>query len=490
MSAGLTDDQSLTPAPILEAVERYRGTITDLESGRVTTSDQFAKARVQLIRQLKQNGLKPGDRVLLALSNGPAFVAVLTSVLACDASPLLIHAQTPPSELTRYAQRFGLRFIVTEPFEKTAFSESLHNELPFDFIETALIWGEFTVCEASGPTLTGVPLHPTSGSTGLPKIGLRPGLAAMEEARHYAETMHVDERDCIMAFPPMSHAYGFGVCTMLPLLTGADIVTWKKFNSRLLQKALKVLPISILPAVPATIDMLSFNGNEGYKNLRWLLTAGSMLMGRSATRFRQQTGVTVCPLYGTTETGGISVATAADGRDIDGRVGPPMNGVEVEIWPSEDADLEEGIGKLYVRSSSMMAGYLDESGNITKPFHDGWFETGDLGRIEPDDTIQLRGRTSEMINVSGLKVVPCEVEEVILKLPGVREVKVYAGVASDGSQFVKASVAADPPIGLKQIFDHCKHNLVYYKRPSAAAIHLLDKLPRSPAGKILSKELP
>ena len=82
-----------------------------------------------------------------------------------------------------------------------------------------------------GPELRGVPLHPTSGSTGLPKIALRPGYAAMEEARHYAETMTIDADDVVLAIPPMSHAYGYGMCVMVPLLTGASIVSMRRFST-------------------------------------------------------------------------------------------------------------------------------------------------------------------------------------------------------------------------------------------------------------------
>ena len=79
-----------------------------------------------------------------------------------------------------------------------------------------------------------------------------------------------------------------------------------------------------------------------------------------------------------------------------------------------------------------MNAYLDERGELTTAPADGWFDTGDLAQLTGDGTIHLRGRDSEVINVSGLKVVPCEVEEAIAALPGVVEVKVYAGAASLG----------------------------------------------------------
>ena len=120
--------------------------------------------------------------------------------------------------------------------------------------------------------------------------------------------------------------------------------------------------------------------------------------------------------------------------------------------------------------------------------HDGWFETGDLGRIDAQGRIQLVGREKEIINVFGMKVVPSEVEEVIATLSGVREVKVYAGTHRSGSEVVKAAVAADGAVDAAQIREHCELNLAPYKRPQV--IQLIEALPRSPLGKILRDQLP
>lgn len=490
MSGALSRD-TLSPVPILEAAERYRGKIIDLDADRVVGPDEFARAREGLVARLRAEGLAPGDRVVLALPNGPAFLAALAALLAAEASPLLVHVKTPPAELLRYARRFGSRFLASASPGEPGLEAILRGStrLPVgDFAE--LGWGAFDAPDArpGGPELRGVPLHPTSGSTGLPKIALRPGFAAMEEARHYAATMAIDEDDCVFTIPPMSHAYGYGTCVMTPLLTSADIVCTARFSIKQLYRALREFPITVLPNVPANIDLLLFGGGGDFARLRWMLAAGSVLPERSARLFRQKTGVAVCPLYGTTETGGISVATAADGRDVDGRVGPPMNGVEVQIRrAADDEQLGDDVGRLWVRSSSMMAGYLDDRGQITLPTDDGWFETGDLARLE-DGVIHLRGRGTDVINVLGLKVVPQEVEEAIAACPGVREVKVYAGTRGARSEIVKAAVAVERGVTEADIRAHCERHLVYYKRPQTIA--LVEALPRSPAGKIVASQLP
>jgi long-chain acyl-CoA synthetase len=487
----LTGSDLLSPAPILDAAQRYRGTIVDLDASCVLGPDEFAKAREALARWLAGNGLSAGDRVIVAIANGPLFIAALLAILACDASPLVVHSKTPPAELLRYARRFGARFLAGEPEDEPGRAEIETTSARVTFADVLpLDWSTLSVGDHTplGPELRGVPLHPTSGSTGLPKIALRPGHAALEEARHYAETMTINADDVVLAIPPMSHAYGYGMSVMVPLLTGASIVSMRRFSPKAVQRALLAHRLTILPMVPAMLDVMSFSGGVDMRRLRWVLAAGAILPRRSAKQFHRQTGAVATPLYGTTETGGISVATAAAGQDVDGRVGPPMAGVEVTVRLSDEPGHASDLGRLLVRSSSQMKSYLDERGELSPALSDGWFDTGDLAQIAGDGTIHLRGRGSEVINVSGLKVVPCEVEEAIATLPGVLEVKVYAGQHRSGSQMVKAAVSAERGVSASDIRAHCEEQLVYYKRPQV--VNLVDALPRNPAGKIIRDQLP
>ena len=191
---------------------------------------------------MRRPGLLAGARVVLAVANSPLFIAALTAILAVEASPLLVHSKTPPAELHRYARRFGARYLAHESAEPETLADYLSASEQITFTgRAALEWGTFDLADAEirGPRLRGIPMHPTSGSTGLPKIALRPAPAALEEAAHYAATMQVDARDTIVAIPPMSHAYGYGMCVMLPLLTGANLITTRSFSTALVKRAIQ-----------------------------------------------------------------------------------------------------------------------------------------------------------------------------------------------------------------------------------------------------------
>jgi acyl-CoA synthetase (AMP-forming)/AMP-acid ligase II len=164
-----------------------------------------------------------------------------------------------------------------------------------------------------------------------------------------------------------------------------------------------------------------------------------------------------------------------------------MQGVDVEARVPED-ETGDDLSTLYVRSSSMMAGYLGPQGLDRSQLEEDWFNTGDLARLGPDAGIHLRGRVTEVVNVGGLKVVPREVEDVIAGLPGVDEVKVYAGLSPAGSQFVKTAVVANGNLDEAAVRAHCKRQLIYYKRPSV--VHLVHSLPKTPSGKVVLDQLP
>jgi acyl-CoA synthetase (AMP-forming)/AMP-acid ligase II len=306
----------------------------------------------------------------------------------------------------------------------------------------------------------------------------------------------------------MSHAYGFGMGFMVSLLTGARLVTLRQFNPRTITRVLAEQQVSIFPAVPAMLDLVLRAAQPAAIMPRLVLAAGAPLTEATATAFREQTSTPVTPLYGTTETGGISVGVAKGVRNQlceapeapfrqlvsdtlcvlpTGCVGQAMNGVEARVAPIADAEeLAPGVGRVMIRSSSMMSGYLTPQGIDASAINDGWFETGDLGRLDERGRIVLVGREKEIINVFGMKVVPSEVEEVIAALPGVREVKVYAGTHRSGSEMVQAAVAGN--IDAAQVRGHCDVHLAPYKRPQV--VHLVEALPRSPLGKILRDRLP
>lgn len=483
----------LSPEPILAAAATYSGSLTDLDRSLVLSSAEFARGRTTLASRMKQLGLARGDRVVMAISNGPLFPATLLAVLDGGGSPILVHADTPPAELRRIALRYGARFLLADCHNPTCL-EPVSAQATLlagtGWIRLAWAWVDETDPEFQGdyPSLPSVPLHPTSGTTGQPKLAARPGPCAVAEAIHYVETIGIDANDVILNLAPMCHAYAYGLCVMVSLLTGASLVTMRRFHPSLAQQALQECGITILPAVPVMLDMMLFGaGNRLYNPARRVFTAGAPLPMKTAARFRKACGSLVRPLYGSTETGVIAIVGPDHQGDAGDCVGPPCHGVSVEVRPCDAESPSHELGRVWVRSPSMMAGYLCPGRLDPSPIIDGWFTPGDLGILDASGNVHLKGRETDVINVFGMKVIPSEVEEIIKMLPEVSEVMVYAG-RSSGSQFVKATIVVSSPIEDSAIRAHCEKHLVYYKRPEKIAF--LEALPRNAAGKIVRERLP
>src|SRR5262249_32738749 len=157
--------------------------------------------------------------------------------------------------------------------------------------------------------------------------------------------MEITADDTILCVIPMSHAYGFGTSVMLPLISGADVVSTRRFNPRLVERVIEEYPITTFPAVPAMLDLFVLSRRGTSRIPRRVLSAGAPLPERAATAFLEQTGNTICPLYGATETGGISVAVGGQVPSLGACVGPAMRAVSVAVRPVGDApELKAGVG--------------------------------------------------------------------------------------------------------------------------------------------------
>jgi acyl-CoA synthetase (AMP-forming)/AMP-acid ligase II len=487
----------LAPTPLLDLFERYSGSYHDLDRGLRLDGARLRTARDSLTAGLtcQKVGLARGDRVIFAVGNGPGFIAAFLAVLSAGGSPVLVHVDSPPAELHRMARLYDAHFALGDawtPNDLSPLSETVADLefAPDAHLTVAVLRNHGADKRPSLPSIAGMPLHPTSGTTGVPKLSARHGLAAIAEAEHYRQTMKIGADDKILCVVPMSHAYGFGIAAMMSLVSGASIVSSRRFQPHVVFRALREHAITMFPAVPAMLHLLLVASRGRIEGLpRRVLSAGAPLAEHTAREFFEKTGQTAWSLYGSTETGGICVDVDAPHDAAPGSVGPRMAPVSVQVLPLPDAsDWRPGIGRISVKSPSMMAGYLTPEGIDASAIHDGWFENGDLGFIDPGGRIHLVGRESEVVNVFGMKVIPSEVESVIRDFPGVADVKVYAGQHRSGSQIVKAAVAGSESLDLAARREHCAANLVAYKRPEI--IIPLEALPRTPTGKIIKDQLP
>jgi long-chain acyl-CoA synthetase len=226
-----------------------------------------------------------------------------------------------------------------------------------------------------------------------------------------------------------------------------------------------------------------------FSNLKFAVGGGAAVQSAVAERWREITGTELVEGYGLTEASPV-VCLNPVRRPRLGTVGLPVPSTEVAIRDDHGNDLPVGeAGEICVRGPQVMQGYWhrhDESKLVLT--EDGWLHTGDSGAFDPDGYLKILDRKKDMVNVSGFKVFPNEVEDVMAQHPGVLESAVIGVADPHTGQGVKLFVVKrDPALSEADLSKFARERLAAYKVPKV--IVFVDSLPKSNVGKIIRKDL-
>jgi long-chain acyl-CoA synthetase len=222
-----------------------------------------------------------------------------------------------------------------------------------------------------------------------------------------------------------------------------------------------------------------------------LAVAGGMSVQRAvAERWQRLMGVPLIEGYGLTEASPIVCANPLDAKAFSGNIGLPLPSTRVAIRDEAGGELPLGeTGEICVQGPQVMLGYwnmAEETAGVLSA--DGWLRTGDIGVMDADGAIRFVDRRKDVIVVSGFKVYPAEIEDVVMQHPGVREVGVVGVPDAKSGEVVKVYlVRKDPALTAEAVIAHCRANLTGYKVPKQ--VEFRDALPKSPIGKILRRAL-
>jgi long-chain acyl-CoA synthetase len=334
----------------------------------------------------------------------------------------------------------------------------------------------------------------SSGSTGKSKRVTRTQHNLLAEFEAMVATAGHTAQDRILCTVPLYHAHGFANALVVSLLSGACMVLpASEFNARATMGLLVSEGVTIYPAVPFMIKMLCdtrFTEPPDLSRLRLVFTAGAPLPEAVSARFAQIYGKTVGQLYGSTETGAISLNVLHQ-TDKPNSVGRPLNGYEVQIREEDGEVLPAGeTGEIWIGSPATTRRYDGLPEMTEQCFAGDYFFAGDTGHLDADGYLYVTGRKKLLINVAGYKVDPLEVEEVLAKHPKIGD-SVVVGVAHAGyGEKIKAVVVRRPEAEActeAEIIEFASEHLAEYKVPKM--VEFRDEVPRSPLGKILRKYL-
>ena len=195
--------------------------------------------------------------------------------------------------------------------------------------------------------------------------------------------------------------------------------------------------------------------------------------------------------YGLTETSPIAISNPLNIEEWSGNIGVPIPSTEAAILDDDGAPLPVGqVGEIAIRGPQVMHGYWQRPEETAKVFtRDGWFRTGDMGFMDEQGRFKITDRKKDMIIVSGFKVFPNEVEDVVMLHPGVMEVAAIGEPDERTGELVKIVVVKKvPSLTEAQLLEHCRKNLTAYKVPKVIEFRT-EPLPKTTIGKILRREL-
>jgi long-chain acyl-CoA synthetase len=337
----------------------------------------------------------------------------------------------------------------------------------------------------------------TSGTTGPPKGAMNTHGNIAFGARAYRDLLGVTGDDVILGIAPLYHVTGLIGHIALALATGAPLVLAHRFDAaEVARLAAHHRTTVAIAAITAYIAMVDGAPDADLSSLRRAYSGGAPIPPAVVERIREQTGMTIRPVYGLTETTGpthlglpdrdppVHAATGALS------VGLAVPGTRVRILDAQGEPLGAGEeGEVAMAGPQVVPGYWEQPTETASAIRDGELRTGDIGVLDEDGWLYIVDRSKDMIVASGFKVWPREVEDVLYEHPAVREAAVVGVPDSYRGETVWAYVSLHQGAAAEEceLVAHCRTRLAAYKYPRSVLV--LDELPKTPTGKILRREL-
>jgi len=295
--------------------------------------------------------------------------------------------------------------------------------------------------------------------------------------------------DVLIHALPIFHVHGLFVASHGALLAGARMLWLARFDAK---AVVRELPrASVFMGVPTLYVRLLDEPTltrEACRHMRVFISGSAPLLLDTFVRFAERTGHTILERYGMSETVMLTSNPydASDGARRGGTVGFPLPGVELRVVGSDGIALPAGaVGAIEVRGPNVFAGYWRMPEKTREEFTaDGWFRTGDVGRIDDDGYVSIVGRSKDLIISGGYNVYPAEIESVLNDLPGIAESAVVGVPHRDFGEAVVAIVVARAGVALdpEALTQTLKAKIANFKVPKA--IFVVDELPRNAMAKV------
>ena len=499
-----------------EAVEKY-GDNTALTRGEQKISyGELLDLTESFAAALYEAGVQKGDRVGLMLPNCPEYVVAFFGTMRIGATATQVNPIYVGRELTHIFDNSGTETVIVHSmmYEKAKAVQAAtplqriicvgepegglkDGDAPFDeFLHSAT--GSVPEVEID-PQEDLSSIQYTGGTTGISKGAMLTHANLLGGVKQTMDLLIDDpaafpENGKVIAVAPFFHIFGMTMVLLFGLRMGWNLLTVPRFQPDVVMEMIRDEEPVMLPGVATLFVALhNYPDMESYGLDKVMLyTSGGASVPLGLLRsFERRTGRAIWEGYGLSEGAPATFNTYLRGS-VGGSIGVPIPGTDVKIMDIETGEEEMPAGEpgeLILKGPQVMRGYWQMPEETASTLRDGWLYTGDIARMDDDGYLYIVDRKKEVINASGFKVYPREVEEVLYEHPEVVE-GVAVGVPDEyRGETVKVFVVKKEGSSLKEedLIAHCKDNLAPYKVPQL--VEFREELPKSAVGKLLKRVL-
>jgi acyl-CoA synthetase (AMP-forming)/AMP-acid ligase II len=467
------------------------------EDGQVVSHGMLADRVGALALRLAGAGVRRGDRVALALPNGPDCIEVLLAAMLLGAAAAPLNPGYTETEFGFYLGDIQPRLIITRAGQPRA-AISAAEAAGVTVIAVAKGEDGSTALQAATapaasfepaePDDVGLVLH-TSGTTSRPKQVPLMQRNLMASVRTIAAHYRLGERDVSYCAMPLFHVHGLVASAFSALSAGGAVICPRRFTPQRFWPQAREHGATWLSAGPTLHRMLLDAEDQAGPpaTLRFARSCSSPLPPALLERAEGSYRVPMLEAYGMTEASHQMTANPLPpAARIPGSVGVPT-GSQVAVADQHGRLLPAGsAGEVVVRGPAVMSGYVNNPQATAEAFFGDWFRTGDRGAVR-DGYLYLEGRIKEMILRGGENIAPAEIEEVLLAHPAVRDAVCFGLPDDKYGELPAAAVTLGYDAEPKAITDFCRERLAAFKVPSR--LYVLTEIPRTPTGKVQRRRM-
>lgn len=505
---------SLNLATWLRSVAGARPGDAAVRSGERTISwAELAERSRRLAAYLVSADLSPGDRIGVLIWNSPEFIEVLLACLHGGFPIVPVNARATSDEAAQILNDAGVSALVYAP-EYAEHSQRLERGKLLISLESdkrARITLDAAVAQCQGreaPTAVRGDhtawIFYTSGTTGVPKGAMlsHRNLLAMVMA-YLADIRRLDSSSIVLHAAPLTH--GSGLYALPAIARGATqvLTTSHSYDPAEVLDLIAAWQVSDIAFLsPTMLNRLVDHFEDSpvpIDSLENIVYGGAPMHREDLFKALEALGPILTQIYGQAEApvtiGRLGRAehrqALSDDHDRLLSAGSAYTNVEIAVKDEQGSIKPTGYGEILSRSDAVMTGYWNNPDASAESLQNGWLHTGDLGRIEPDGTIYLLDRSKDVIISGGSNVYPREVEELVLEHPDVEQVAVVGAPDPEWGERVVAVLVAKDGASVKKVREQvsqlCRDQLSGYKIPRQ--FDFRDKLPTSPYGKVLKRDI-